>query len=122
MEPGYILGLQTTSGDAVLGRVSVGSDKPDKVDATTFSVGATFDAALLSDLTERHAIRAIASGGSRVSGSKLIGHTSLYQWHQIYACMCVCVFVASSPLSTQVKSKLLTTRMFLRALSPLWQP
>ncbi|RUS88493.1 hypothetical protein EGW08_003751, partial [Elysia chlorotica] len=64
--PGYILGLQTATGDAVLGRVSVGLDQPDVFDPTALTVGATIDALSTSSLTERHAIRAIASGGTQV--------------------------------------------------------
>ncbi|GFO38753.1 polycystic kidney disease 1-related protein, partial [Plakobranchus ocellatus] len=68
IEPGYILGVQTGAGDAVLGRVTVGSDKPDVVysGVQTFVVGDTFTSAGAVALTERHAIRAIASGGTKV--------------------------------------------------------
>ncbi|KAK3750741.1 hypothetical protein RRG08_022221 [Elysia crispata] len=66
VEPGYILGLQTQSGQAVVGRVTVGSDQPDVFHSTDLAAGNTIDASTASTMTERHAIRAIASGGTKV--------------------------------------------------------
>ncbi|GFO31031.1 polycystin-1, partial [Plakobranchus ocellatus] len=67
VEPGYILGVQTAAKDAVLGRVTVGSDKPDAAyPGFIFTVGSTFFSQYAVVSTERHAIRAIASGGTKV--------------------------------------------------------
>ncbi|GFR66289.1 polycystin 1-related, partial [Elysia marginata] len=66
VEPGYILGLQMESGNAVLGRVTVGGNEPDISDTTALTPGATIDASSATPLSVRHAIRAVASGGTKV--------------------------------------------------------